>query len=173
MSKTQIFCFSLCLEVDKRDDDPEDPGDLLVVAEQRLSTPVVFTAAFLKTFIFCSLLLKELCARWCSLCWSVFCHRNLFLRKRAVDRHTTLSFSNFLVSYCLLECWEAFERCLRKQIRSSEWRRKILSSLGTAGRSHSISSTSTCSDIREWDMAKRLGKSCGKLPYLSSKGLVV
>jgi hypothetical protein len=26
----------------------------------------------------------------------VICHRNLFLRKRAVIRHTTLSFSNFL-----------------------------------------------------------------------------
>ena len=27
MSKNTNFCFSLCLEVDKRDDEPEDPGD--------------------------------------------------------------------------------------------------------------------------------------------------
>ena len=39
MSKTQIFCFSLCLEVDKRDDDPEDPG--MTVIHLELTCPVL------------------------------------------------------------------------------------------------------------------------------------
>ena len=171
MSKTQIFCISLLKLT--RETTTDKTQEILVVAEQRLSTPVVFTAAFLKTLSIFGPIVKSLWAFCLLLVDLVLPSKSLFLRKRAVDRHTTLSFSDFLVSYCLLECWEAFERCLRKQIRSSEWRRKILSSLGTAGRSHSISSTSTCSDIWEWDMDKRLGKICGKLPYLSSKGLVV
>ena len=153
MSKTQNFCFSLCLEVDKRDDDPKDPGDPCRRWTEALN-PSSFHCWLSQDSSLSLDLSWSLCARLCALGWSVVCHRNLFLRKRAVIRHTTLSFSDFLVSYCLLGSWEAFQRCLQKQIRSNKWRRKKSSSPGTAERSLSISSTSICSDICEWDMVK-------------------
>ncbi len=96
MSKNTNFCFSLCLEVDKRDDEPEDPGDPCRRWTEALN-PSSFHCCLSQDPSLYLDLSWSLCARLCALGWSVVCHRNLFLRKIAVIRHTTLSFSNFLL----------------------------------------------------------------------------
>ncbi len=95
MSKTYFFCFFHLLKL-SRVTTIRGTRWILGVAEQRLSTPVVFTAAFLKSLLSCLVFLLSACVCWCATRWSVVCHRNLLSRKRAIVRHTTLSFSNFL-----------------------------------------------------------------------------
>ena len=51
MSKTQI-CVSLSVLKLTRETTTQGTQEIPVVAEQRLSTPVVFTAAFLKTLLY-------------------------------------------------------------------------------------------------------------------------
>jgi hypothetical protein len=58
---------SLCVLKLTRETTIQRTQEILVVAEQRLSTPVVFTAAFLKTPSLSLVILKGLCERLCAL----------------------------------------------------------------------------------------------------------
>ena len=65
MSKTQISV-SLCVLKLTRETTSQRTQEILVVAEQRLSTPVVFTAAFLKTLPYLWTY-REVCVHACVL----------------------------------------------------------------------------------------------------------
>ena len=65
MSKTQIFCFSLCLEVDKRDDDPQDPGDPCRRRTEALNPSSFHCCLSQALFLFCAVIERTVGTRVC------------------------------------------------------------------------------------------------------------